>query len=314
MKKKCPICEERRGKRRCLLRDMAEICSYCCVEIRGEETCRECEHFIAALKNESKRGNRSGDSKRHFLFELNPEVEETVDALLQRAEEGETDQTLSELYELWREHPQNHVVCYAIGTVHGLREETSEAIEWFDKAIAINPFLIEAHFNKGVAFQKQLEVASSVRAFRKVLELGDPADPVYRQARSQVDGIARVIRKTEDVDLDTYLESYEEFDRAFALMEQKDWSGALAGFRNCLIKVERHAPTHGNMAICFAQLGRKAEALASLDRALEIDPDYGPALQNRGNVEEMEEGKPMAPAGFESVDYSREKFKKQRGR
>ncbi len=38
-----------------------------------------------------------------------------------------------------------------------------------------------------------------------------------------------------------------------------------------------HVQSHGNLALCLAGLGRKAAALASLDRGLEIDPTYEPA-------------------------------------
>jgi len=297
-----------------MLHEMAEICSLCCVAERSVETCRECEHFIAACKLENKRRASAGGSSpdRHFIIELDPEVEDAVDQALQQAERGDTDRAMEELEELQRRYPRNHMICYGIGTVHALRREHWEAIRWFDEAIALYPFFVEAHFNRAVAFKEELEVASALRAFREVLKIADPSDDVSKQARSIVDGLAEVVRQTECVDLDTYLEVHDEFQRAFALMEEGDWTGALAGFRACAAKSERHAPTHGNMGLCLAQFGRKAEALAALDRALEIDPGYGPALQNRRNVEQMKEGQPL-DAGFESIDYARDCHRRQRG-
>jgi hypothetical protein len=53
-------------------------------------------------------------------------------------------------------------------------------------------------------------------------------------------------------------------------------------------------------------LGRKAEALAELDRALEIDPEYLPAASNRRLVEQMVEGLPMENTTFKIINFARE--------
>lgn len=106
----------------------------------------------------------------------------------------------------------------------------------------------------------------------------------------------------------------DEFDRAYTLMEKADWARALAGFRRCAAKTERHAPTHGNAGICLAHLGRKADALAELERALEIDRDYEPATINLAVVARMAEGEPLGCEFFVSIDYGRECLERKRSR
>src|ERR1039457_1572543 len=91
-------------------------------------------------------------------------------------------------------------------------------------------------------------------------------------------------------------------------MEKGDWSGALAGFRASAAKHDRNSPIHGNMGLCLAHLGHKAQALAEFDRALEIDPEYSPAAANRAAAEHMEEGAPLKSAGFKIVEFAREKI------
>jgi tetratricopeptide (TPR) repeat protein len=205
-------------------------------------------------------------------------------------------------------------VRYGMGTLHAIKGEHQEAIRYFDQAIAIFPHFIEAHFNRAVACQKQIDIAGAVRSFRKVIDVGEPNDPPVKQARSQLDRMAGLIRRTEGVDIDLYLESQEVFDRAFALMQQGDWVRAAAGFRAAAAKHDRNAPTHGNLGLCLAKLGRKAEALAELDRALEISPDYELAKNNRVAVLQMEEGRPLKVSEFRSVNYSRDKVLQDRGR
>ena len=65
------------------------------------------------------------------------------------------------------------------------------------------------------------------------------------------------------------------------------------------------------MGLCYALLGRKREALASLDRALEIDPSYEPAKTNRIGVLAMQEGERLA-ADFVSIDYYKDRHNESR--
>lgn len=308
---KCPICEKRKGKRSCPRQDGLLICGPCCAENRDEASCAGCGHYAQAQAYHASRSTRRGPPDGHYIIEISPEVEEAVNKALELAEKGKTDEARRVLDELRQEHPRNHMVCYAVGTVYAVEGKHMEAIDWFDKAIGIFPYFLEAHFNRAVAYQKQLDVGNAIRAYRKVIEIGDPKEPCVRQAQSFVDDFSKTIRRSDGVDLDTYLDSKDEFDRAYALMEAGEWKQALKGFQAAAAKTDHNAPTHGNIGICLAQLGRKAEALAAFDRALEIDPGYEPAMMNRAGVEQMTEGRPQQ-AKFARVDYGKEKAMKKR--
>jgi len=157
-----------------------------------------------------------------------------------------------------------------------------------------------------------LDVAGDVWAYRKVVEVGDPQEPEVKQAKSFLDGMAETIRKNEGVDLATYMASQDAFSRAFALMEQGDWERASAGFCAAAALNGRHAPAHGNMHLCLAKLGRKAEALKELDRATDIHPRCEPALSNWVAVEHMEKGKPLGGIELGTVDFRREQILRTR--
>ncbi|MEN9633151.1 MAG: hypothetical protein RL077_1555 [Verrucomicrobiota bacterium] len=313
MKKTCPICSQNKAKRLCWRQNREEICPLCCVGKRDAE-CGNCQHYKEAQRYDSVRISSGAPARKDDIIELTPEVEAAVNGAMELAERGDKRGAGDTLARLLREYPRNHLVYYGMGTLHAIKGETPEAIRWFDQAIAIFPYFVEAHFNKGVACQKQLNVAGAVRAFRKVVEVGDPNDTPVKRARSILGNIAAVIRETEGVDPEVYYASQEEFQRAFACMEQGDWLRATTGFRASIAKHDRNAPAHGNLGLCLAKLGRKAEALAKLDRALAINPGYEPAKLNRVAVEAMEEGRPIETAEFKSIDYSREKFLRDEGR
>jgi lipoprotein NlpI len=82
-------------------------------------------------------------------------------------------------------------------------------------------------------------------------------------------------------------------------------------FGRALQKNPNHVQTHGNLALCLAGLGKKAAALASLDRALELDPTYQPAFINRIAIEAMTEGEPFVPGMMAETEYYRERLEAQ---
>ena len=284
-----------------------EICSECCASIRDEE-CGDCVYYAPARAYEKSRVVSSGLPDGHFLIEISPELEKSVNMALDQAQRGQTQKAMTALTGLLHDHPHSHLVAFGIGCVHAAQGKLKESIQWFDKAIAIYPYSVESHYNKALAFQKLLDLPNCIRAYQKVVEFGEFSDPEVVQARFFIAAISSELLKKGGIKLDDYLTSGDLFNQAFKSMERSDFKEALEGFRASAAINERNAPCHGNMGLCHAYLGHKAEALAALDRALEIDPDYRPALENRKVIEKIEEGTPMADAEFKSINYGLESF------
>lgn len=66
---KCPICNSRKGKRRCIIVD-GLICSLCCGNTRKEDTCSECVFYRKPKRNYN-------DAPRYAAYEMdgNDELE-----------------------------------------------------------------------------------------------------------------------------------------------------------------------------------------------------------------------------------------------
>ncbi len=307
MKTKCPKCGTGKARRICPREGNTEICSECCASIRDED-CGDCVYYAPARSYEKSRVISSGLPDGHFLIEINPELEKSVNKALDQAQRGNTQNAMTALTGLLHDHPCSHMVAFGIGCVHAAQGKHEESIQWFDKAIAIYPYLVEAHYNKAVAFQKLLDLPNCIRSYQKVVEFGEFSDPEVAQARSFIATISAGVLKEKGIKLDDYLKSSDLFNQAFESMERNDFEEALEGFRASAAINKRNAPCHGNMGLCHAYLGHKAEALAALDGALEIDPDYRPARENRKVVEKIEEGVPMTHAEFKSINYGFESF------
>jgi CubicO group peptidase (beta-lactamase class C family) len=98
-----------------------------------------------------------------------------------------------------------------------------------------------------------------------------------------------------------------------ALMQEKRWAAAEAGFRESL----RHGPKTiaclGNLGICVSMQGRQAEALDWYDKALTIDPGYELARNNRQSALHTPEGQIPKVSTFLDVKYSLEKVRMEKG-
>jgi tetratricopeptide (TPR) repeat protein len=311
VKVKCPKCSNGKARRICHREGGAEICSVCCASIRSSE-CGNCPHYELTSNYEARRANSTGvfpDGK--FLAEYNPLVTTAVNKALENAEHGNTQKAIGILTELLRDHPRSYEVAFGIGCVHAHLDEHEKAVEWFDKAIAIYPYTIESYYNKAVAHQMMMQIPECIRAYQKVVAMGEPADREVVASRSFLADAASTIRTTSGIFLDEYMEAMNYFDRGFALMNTGDWQNAVEMFLASSAINHNNPACHGNMGLCLAYLGRKSEALSELDRALEIDPDYLPARDNREIIRKLEEGTAMAKVEYKTVNYGLEEFKRR---
>ncbi|MCK4564349.1 MAG: hypothetical protein KAU94_06725, partial [Verrucomicrobia bacterium] len=202
--KKCAVCQKGKARRECLLKEGALICSRCCAELRGEP-CGDCPHYADILRYQAERWREGSLPEGHFIAEINPDAQQGVDDALALAEKGRMDEATEDMERLVRDYPQCYDVYYGMGTLHGMQGHHEESILWFEKCMAIFPYFAEAHFNMGVAYQKSYQLEKAVRANRKAMDYGDPAEEYYGHAKSFLEDMAKMIRKNNGVDLDTYL-------------------------------------------------------------------------------------------------------------
>jgi tetratricopeptide (TPR) repeat protein len=277
------------------MRDNKTICSLCCAKIRGPD-CGDCPHYAAAHRYAESKTRRS--STKTFIAEIVPEVEDAAERAFALMEEGRIGEAEAIIADLEKGARRNHTVCYARGLIHVLKEEYRAAIDCFDKAIAIFPYYIEAHFNKAMACKVTRDLVTMVKEFREVIAISDPGHELVREARKNIDSLAQSIRKVEGIDLDAFMKCGEMFERACCCMTKQEWTKAAACFQACLGMHPRHVQSYGNLGICYAQLGQRGKALQVLDKALEINPRYAPALTNRPAIKSLAEGEALGGRGI----------------
>ena len=297
---KCIICTLAKGKRLCKLNANALICPVCCAKTRIPE-CEGCTYYEKALhfgKDKIK-----PISSRTFITDFNPEIEDQIDQALELAEKGRLSSAEKMISDLLIKHPGYAMVQFAMGIICLMREKHDEAIRYFNRAIEINPLFVEAWYNKGASHQKKLEIGEMIRAYQKVIELGDPKEDFVRHTKNLLRGFEKSIKEETGVNIGLYLKSKEKFDQAFAAMQNLEWENALKGFQEVLAITPRHPQSYGNIGLCYAGLGKKREALEAFDKALQLDPKYEPAMVNREMVRTLPEGEKLSNIKFQSIEY-----------
>jgi tetratricopeptide (TPR) repeat protein len=247
-----------------------------------------------ALEKEFSRYSNEDKDEEHPVKppRLDPKIEITIDQALEMAENGHVKAAEKIIMKLLRKHPEIHFVQFAAGVIFLMKQRYPEAISHFDRAIAINPCLVEAWYNKGAAHQNLLNIEQTIMAYKKVVEIGDSTESFVIRAKSFIDKFEKSLRK-DGLNITDYLKGGEKFEKAFAAMEKGQWEEALGGFKEVLSLNPKHTQSYGNMGICYGFLGQKEEALAAFDKALDIDAGYEPAQINRALTLSLKEGEKL---------------------
>ena len=277
MKQKCIICSKAKGKRGCLLKDMTLICSRCCAEIRNSE-CEGCSYYKDSQKFAIEKAKKS---PKHFTVRNAPEVDDEIDRALMMVEAGNVAGGESVIRLLMKENADLYSIHFAMGTIHGFKEQHDEAIACFDKSIEIYPYFVDCWFNRALSAQKKMDIVEMIASLHKVIELGENSDEVVLMAKDLLSDFEQITYKETGLELDDYIGSLKQFNDAFELMQNRQWEQAIEGYKNAITINSTTPQAFGNMALCYAYLNEVETAIEAFDKAIALDPSYEPAIINK---------------------------------
>jgi tetratricopeptide (TPR) repeat protein len=249
-----------------------------------------------------------------FTVALLPKVDEAVDRLLTRLEKGQFENVGAGLEALLRQHPDYHTTNYAMGAYRAVvLADPKSAIPLFQKAVRVFPPMAEAHCNLATCYIQTGRIPEAVASLHKAIRYSAEDDPIAAKARAELQSLERIVKDTTPFPtLDGYIENQKLFDRAFEHLQAQCYEAAADLFSQVLAQNPAHVQSHGNLALAYAGLGRKALALEHLDKALALDPSYGPAIQNRKVIAAMTEGGPHRPLAIAETEYYRERLEAEK--
>lgn len=293
---KCALCNEKKGKRGCK-RTGRLVCSPCCASTRSAE-CGDCSYYEPCLAYQRDKQVKSGKS----LAEVIPEVDDRCDEALALVERGNVARALAILEDLRRQYPRYHTVLYGIGVCHAIKGEPDDAISFLEQAVEIFPPFAHAHYNLGSSYCQKVDLEKALKAYEAAIAADGPDGSIAKLARERIDGLEAITRKN-GLSLSEYIQNQKVFDRAFAALRERRFQDAIGLFRQVLAAEPGHVQSYGNMGLAYAGLGDKKKALECLDKAIELDPEYEPALMNRLAVKNLEDGEPLPGVGSKEISY-----------
>ncbi len=294
----CPCGSGKKYKKCCLARDEA-------ARLRDQ---------AARLREEAARAQAATiDGEKPFVAELRPDLDEKVDRLLQRLERGEGRAVGPAIEALLEKHPDYHMTHYAMGAYVGMvLDDPLASIPYFERAVEILPIFPEAHFNLGAAAMKAGDANKAVAGYRAAVRYSQKGGDIAEMAQEQLRFLEKALLEHSSFPtMEAYLANAKLFDEAYVRLSNQDFEKAAEMFNCVLSENPTHVQSFGNLALAYAGLGRRADAMECFDRALALDPKYEPAIVNRRVVARMREGEPFVPAGIQETYYYLEKLKRE---
>lgn len=202
---------------------------------------------------------------------------------------GDTSDALSILKPTLVERPNIARTHYLIGRAHGVAEDWSEAIEAFERALAIRESS-RAHLDCGLACEKAGKLRDAERHLRRALEIEEDPSSAFDIHLN----LGRV-----NLELDRPDRAARELRRALKVIEN-DTEAAVLLARALMRRgsvdeafevLERHVPDPGidsraanQMARIHEVRGKLEQALEHFEKALSRDPEDVEALTGAGRV------------------------------
>jgi tetratricopeptide (TPR) repeat protein len=90
-----------------------------------------------------------------------------------------------------KKSPNNPVAINDLGNIALFENKPTEALDWYDQALRLDPFFENAHSNRGVALVKLERYAEAAEAFQKAIELA----PQWDVPRKSLQNIAPYLKK-----------------------------------------------------------------------------------------------------------------------
>jgi tetratricopeptide (TPR) repeat protein len=293
---KCVVCNKKKGKRNCRINDDSLICPLCCAEIRTAD-CFGCQFYNQA-------GKFAKDKLLKQTIVIIPEVEECIDEALELLEAGKLAAGKEIISEQFKEYPHIALVQYAMSTVCLAEDRHEEALPYLNKAIELNPFMLEAYYNKAMVYYNAGTLEGAIIALRQIIEIGAVDNPVVVEARAKLVDLASFLKEhNNNLTLDEYIDSSNHFNMAFNELSSDNWEQAIAGFEKVLAINSKHVQSYGNIGIAYMQLNRRAEAIKALETALKLDPGYEPAMMHLEHINSCQGDLNVLSENCASVEY-----------
>jgi tetratricopeptide (TPR) repeat protein len=172
-----------------------------------------------------------------------------------------------------------------LGTVHYLMRDFPKAATCFRAALEAAPDSSMGHANLGLALKEAGRVQEALVHLRRAHELAPETEGTLRSLVASLiesEAYEEALRVSENAVTRRPASYVAQFCLGFARQKADDLSQALTCYDKALEYRSDDPELHNNRGSTLQFLGRMEEARASYERAIEVGPDFLPAIFHRG--------------------------------
>jgi tetratricopeptide (TPR) repeat protein len=184
-------------------------------------------------------------------------------------------------------NPDEPVLWSDLGLVQASAGQAAEAVDSYDRALALRPGVAETHCRRADALRLSGRTDEALAGYDAAIAL----DPAFAQALNNRGLALMALGRREEAlaSYDAVLAFRPDYvlalcNRGRALQEQGRRMEALESYDAALALKPGHLEALNNRGAVLQDLQWLPQALDSFDEALRLKPDFADALNNRGNV------------------------------
>jgi tetratricopeptide (TPR) repeat protein len=153
--------------------------------------------------------------------------------------------------------PKNYYANFLLGVAYPTNEETEKAIESYNKAIEINPNLVDAYAGLGDLYLDEGKVSDAIRYLKKAIE----TDP-------------------------TYVSAYMKLGDAYAENDQID--EAITYYEKTIEINPRITRVYYYMGNIYFKKGDREKAIKAYEKVIELEPDSDLSMFAKKEIERIQ--------------------------
>ncbi|MEO6333700.1 MAG: tetratricopeptide repeat protein [Pyrinomonadaceae bacterium] len=156
---------------------------------------------------------------------------------------------------------------YNRGVISRLSGDTDTAIEYYSKAIELDPKFAYAYYNRGIARYAKSDAAGAIQDYSKAIELRPDLSEAYG-------------------------------NRGNIYSDSGNYAAAMSDFETAIRLKPTNPLTYNSRGFAFQEQGRLDEAIADYNVAIKLDPKFVVALHNRGHARDLKRDFDLAIADY----------------
>ena len=173
------------------------------------------------------------------------------------------------------------------GNAYWYKQQYDKAIEDYNKAVELNPRNAIAYTNRGVAYKNKQQYERAIEDFNRAIEL-DPgyANAYYNRglaysAKQQYDRAIENYNRAIELN-PKYVEAYG--GRGTAYGKKHQYERAIEDFNRAIELNPRHANAYSNRGVAYMHKHQYDRAIEDYNKAIELNPKHARAYYNKACV------------------------------